>query len=101
MTPIERATEALIAQLRRQEPEKGGTYWVSAGDPANTVIDGTFDLLAIVRTVLQAIREPSEAMVEVVGNLEPKAGWWPDEPGQRNSPDEIWRAMIDAALEQG
>lgn len=56
-TIIERAAAAVAEELRRQEPEHGGTYWVDADNPLATVIDGTFDLQAIARAVLAAIRE--------------------------------------------
>jgi len=53
------------------------------------------------RAVLAVIREPSGGMLDATTYIEPRAGWWPDEPGDRNGPDEIWRAMIDAALSEG
>lgn len=55
----------------------------------------------VVRAVLQAIREPSEGMVEAAEDTrEPceSGGYYSED---LPSPDIVWKAMIDAALEEG
>lgn len=81
MTPIERAARALCA-LAGVDPNSTCDVHMP-GDP-----DAIFAWAGFrpqVRTVLQAIREPSEAMM-VAGECAPPEA------------TAIWRAMIDAAL---
>lgn len=47
----------------------------------------------IARAVLQAMREPTEAMLD--------AGWRVIGPMEGVAPDSIWQAMIDEALTSG
>lgn len=88
MTPIERAARALC-----ENPSE---------DPDEIVFmtDGTWiprwkAELWRVKAVLQAIREPSEAMAKAGAD---------DLPGNTNDPlwvAQAWTAMIDKALEEG
>ena len=60
------------------------------GHPPGATMDGKplwRDYLPEVRTVLTAIREPSERMLDVD----------PSGPIGRFYPEDVWRAMIDAA----
>lgn len=89
MTPIERASRAIIDAAQEQ-----GAY--VGGEPDNlrsVPIDGVIDAEAMVRAVLAAIREPSEAMKQVgygaAGDM--MTGCEPD----------AYTAMIDAMLEEG
>lgn len=78
-SPIERAARALCEL---------------DGNPPNATMEGKplwRDYVPEVRAVLTAIREPSEAMLAV------------DPAGPTGSiyPEDIWRAMVDAALLEG
>lgn len=55
-------------------------------------------LPALARVAIEAMREPTETMLKA----EPTKGWPLDcEPdGNAYAADEVWRAMIDAAVEQ-
>lgn len=94
MTPIERAARAIAQELVAQEPSHGGTYFVDADNPKAAVIDGTFNLDAIVRAVLTVLRESSEVM-ESAGMDEA------DKTSHGVVVGPIWQAMVDAAMEQG
>lgn len=67
MTPIERAVDAVDNYIGDMQASR-----------------------EIVEDVLQALREPSDVMVE--------AGRW---PGIADGPIACWQAMIDAALGEG
>lgn len=79
MSPIERAAHALCEL---------------DGNPPGATMDGRplwQDYAPEVRAVLAAIRQPSSAMVQAA-------------PDDRNRPiyaEDIWQAMIDAAIEDG
>ncbi|WP_031293679.1 hypothetical protein [Sphingobium sp. HDIP04] len=87
--PLERAARAIIDAAQEQ-----GAY--VGGEPDNlrsVPIDGVIDAEAMVRAVLAAIREPSEAME--------RAGWTADLPFTPSiKVGTVWRAMIDAMLEE-
>lgn len=51
----ERVIVAIIAELGRQEPDDGQSFYVNASNPAATVIDATIDLEAIARAVVEAM----------------------------------------------
>lgn len=90
MTPLERATQALCELHGRVSPETHPQFseaWRTLYMPQ-------------ARAVLQAIREPSVAM-EAAGYGNSKGD--PDNTGVVDNPrpDDAWRAMIDAALEEG
>lgn len=85
MTPIELASAAIIEALREQ-----GDLMDDCGAPEWAQVDGAFRVEPLVRAVLKAVREPSAAMVEAV----------PDDRNAPIYPEDIWQAMIDAALEQ-
>lgn len=99
-TPLERAALAIVADLERQSKEpyaarEGPGICLPCGAEEDEErglfkVDGAVDVPAIARAVLQAIREPSEAMANAVvdsefGAIEGVAG-------------SIWATMIDAAL---
>lgn len=79
MTPLERAARALYQRL--------GT---EIADPENLGEDERWpEFVDDARAVLQAIREPSDAMLDAAGKADPlecRSG--------------EWRAMIDAAMEE-
>lgn len=50
----DRIIVAIIAELGRQEPDDGQSFYVNASNPAATVIDATIDLEAIARAVVEA-----------------------------------------------
>ena len=56
------------------------------------------DAEALARKVIAAMREPTKGMVYAAYNLPGDPGFC-DEPGEPNTPEEYWEAMIDAALE--
>lgn len=92
MTPLERAARALCT-LDGKEPDVGEPFDVEAqpfGGPASSE-PSWLSYRDAARAVLQAIREPSDAMLDA-GDI------WTNE---QCSPDAIWQAMIDAALEEG
>jgi len=50
----------------------------------------------LVSAVIQAMREPTEAMIETVYDQSDPG--FCDEPGMPTAPDDVWRQMIDEAL---
>lgn len=90
MTLIERAYLALSANLKRQAGTKG---FASSDDGRYPVLDGCFDMQDAARAVLEAIREPSEAMVKAGKDALPAF----EAPLQADASD-CWQAMIDAAI---
>jgi len=77
MSPLERAARALCRL---------------DGHPENATMEGRplwQDYLPEVRAVIQAIRDPSHEMVQAV----------PSDTNAPIYPEDIWQAMIDAALE--
>ena len=93
MTMLERMAGAFAAHVRANAHGD----WIG-GDARCLEVDGTIDLPDALRAALLAIREPDEAMVAAAEELEPQTGWWPDEPGERNTPAQHFTAMIDAIL---
>ena len=100
MTPIDRATAALIAELRRQGEARGV---VVEDNGSSAQIDGSFLVEPLVRAVIAAIREPSEAqrsrglvaLKMAVGS--PDYDYAP----HQNDAAEVFTDMIDALLEDG
>lgn len=91
MRPIERAARAFIEECNRQNQEgPEGVYAYHYGDLTDVTIDGKVDMLALMRAVLLALREPSEGMV-IAGM---------DELDDAHRVRAIWQAQIDAALEE-
>jgi hypothetical protein len=99
MTSVERAARALAEALQAQEPQHGGTFHVDSDDLRATVIDGTFDLYALARAVIAAIREPSEGMVEAA--VLSTVDVWGDERDAGREFKIEFSAAIDALLEEG
>lgn len=97
---IHRATSALRESLQAEpilhvgeepqgwtlsdEPQHGVAGWSVAGN----VIRNQAHFEGLVRAVLRAIREPSEDMLSAAGGVTEGYG----------SPEDLWKAMIDAAL---
>jgi len=80
MSPLERAARALAER-------NDSAYWRGyVGD---------------VQAVLEAIREPTEGMTgaAVYSDLDIYWGYCAD--GRPGGPEDVWRAMIDAALGEG
>lgn len=79
MTPLERAVERIYSEVTK----------------ADRSID-KIEARAIVRTVLLAMREPSDAIIDAMRKTIPVDGheweWVPEDAA------DCWRAMIDAAL---
>lgn len=107
MTLIERAARALVVELQRQD----GVFTEDALAQERVVFDlglriqyidqNDVDCGALVRAVLQAIREPSEAMREAVDTDLDFPWWFRDAvAGGGEVTNSAWQRMIDAALEE-
>ena len=99
MTPLERAARALHkdyveGRIRMGVKPSDLPAWEDLGP------DGEFAFYAPARAVIEEIREASEAM-EMTGYGNSKCD--PDNTGivDNPRPDDAWRAMIDALLEEG
>lgn len=100
MTPIERATLAVIAELHRQGAARGVTV---EDNGLSAQVDGAFPVQPLVLAVISAIRELAppidDAGRDVTGGYPyaphdiPKLGYMQIAI--------IWHAMIDKLLEQG
>ena len=55
--------------------------------------------LAAARAAIEAMREPTEEMVESVRDHDNYWGYYAD--GRPSGPDNCWRGMIDTALSEG
>lgn len=55
MTKLDRAVAAIVAELRRQEPNDGQIFYLDASNTAATVIDATIDLEAVAQAVIEAM----------------------------------------------
>lgn len=94
MTPLERAARAIHAKSR----EMGGNFaqW-DFDDPERAKMREAY--IDLVAAVLQAIREPSEAMIDrfvsraLCVSVHGEGGW-------SNYAREQWKTMIDAALSE-
>lgn len=78
----ERVARALFKMFRSVPPQ--GEAWR--------------DYLEDAKTVIEAMREPTEAMV--LAGYDTGSPGFCDEPGENGTPAEVWDAMIDAALAQ-
>lgn len=92
-SPLEQAARAAASAEKRYVSQDGDSW-----DVVPMMEKARYQ--AIVRAVILAIREPSEGMELALDNLQPRDGWWPDEPGERNSPKQVWQAMLDALLSE-
>lgn len=99
MTPIERAARVLADKL--DCTARSGETVTSVDDLRNAELDiGHVDLFDVVRAVLQAIREPSEAMRDAVA-ADLDFPWWFQDAvagGGAGQTSCAWTRMIDAAL---
>lgn len=97
---IERVMAAFDAEVSRQSE---GTHrpWASKlHDDGTMTIDGVVDVKALARAAIEAMRDPSPAMVEAGMDFDEKSLFgsanWP--PTVEDYQTGEWRAMIDAAL---
>lgn len=89
--------ELSVTSLERAVRAVRDMEWDELGEPPNT-----HDCAReIVRTVLLAIREPSEAMVQAATSFETFEGKMQHNEHEAGVARETWQAMIDAALEEG
>lgn len=86
MTPLERAARAVREQIAFEQDEDDGDRFMVEGG-----LRGHEFFNEIARALIEAIREPSEAMI--------KAAW--SEASEGGDPPEIYAAMIDALLKEG
>ena len=100
MTPLERAARALCKihgidpDELRSDLERDTMGTVVSGQPAWRMFERDC------RAVLQAIREPSKAMVGAgAANMDHEGETSSQELQERSRA--VWQAMIDAALEEG
>lgn len=89
---IERGARALYDHLA-QGSFVGPYRSTNSGSNTETTLDGDFDLADLFRAALQAMREPTDAMLST-GCVDLGSG------GELNDKNlaQIWRSMIDAAL---
>lgn len=83
--PLERAIAA-VNNTSRVQDIAGDQVGVLGAEPLHVVVNPE----EVARAVLQAIREPSEGMIEAGLDL-----------GPDHDPERYFTAMIDAALEEG
>ena len=84
---IETLTTAIANELLRQSKDAV----VEVHDVEAAEINGEFNLEELAIAILEAIREPTDAMLTAAGGLtEGETG-----------PTQTWQAMIDAALADG
>ena len=98
---IERATQALIAELHRQGKARGV---VVEDNGVSAQVDGSFPVEPLVRAVIAAIREPSDAMLkqDVFSHFSFDAdGLEDNEYLDDDQMRACWQAMIAALLEEG
>lgn len=92
---IERIACAIASDLKAQADASRGLIFVNprAMEVLDGVtLDGVFDLLTVARAAIEAIRKPTDAMIQ--RGWQDGAGGW----GEGEEIPDIWRAMIDAAL---
>jgi len=89
-TMIARATQAALDELIQQAHHTKQNAYVGDDDVNDLLLDGYFDLTTVVRHVIEAMREPTEEMLQEYGF-----------PYTREMVTANWKAMIDAALKEG
>jgi hypothetical protein len=82
-------TDSIIERAAKILADVSDHEWAAAPEPKREFYRKT------VRAVLQAIRDPSEAMVQAGHDLD--SGIFDNEA----PPEQRWQAMIDAALAEG
>lgn len=93
MTPFERAIAA-INNAARIENITGDQLGVLGREPLHVVTNPE----EVARAVLQAIREPSEGMLEIGGS---EIVTERESLTSHRLSGEVWQAMIDAVMEKG
>jgi hypothetical protein len=100
---IERVVAAIAFELRRQSDEPDiQSPMVGPGLGDDLALEGYFNLKAITRAAIEAMREPTEAM-RIAGyeNAEHTLkSMGRDHPSGEESCGNIFSAMIDAALKE-
>lgn len=88
---VERVAAALSAHL--EQLAEGSAFYADGYEDETVIFDGSLNPQALVRRLLTAMREPTEAMLE--------ASLIDDGRGGDVCPSlalKVWQAMIDAAL---
>lgn len=92
--PIDRATQAVIAELHRQGAARGVTV---EDNGVSAQVDGAFPVQPLVLAVIAALRVPSSTMIQAAEEhaRELDAQW-----DAGTTPEVVWPIMIDKLLEQ-
>lgn len=77
----------MVDRVARAMREDLGLDWPYAGHE---------QLLGVARSAITAMREPTGLMVEAIDGFD--VYWEYIADGRPNSPNDVWRAMIDAAV---
>lgn len=99
MTMVERVAARMWAKKEEPTPPPRVSW-------ENAAPDERAFMLAIARAAIEAMREPSEAMVKRGADTEVMHSWG-SPPSRKGAgeyvadPESIWSAMIDAALAEG
>lgn len=87
---VERVARAIYEKANEQSPVVGTGH--AEADDGKTILDGAYDLLAIARAAIEAMRVPTEKMIA--------AGMTCESGTYEEDVPRIFTAMIDAALEE-
>lgn len=71
---------------------------LDSGEISDDANDARYRSLEQARAAIEAMREPTDKMVRSA--YECRDPGFCDEPGETQSPEECWEAMIDAALSE-
>lgn len=63
-TMIKKVARALATELQRQAEPPDFEQYVDARDMQNAILDGEFDLTALARAAIEAMREPTAGMLD-------------------------------------
>jgi endonuclease/exonuclease/phosphatase family metal-dependent hydrolase len=85
---VERVRDAIVEALIAGDFNAAVSDYDTANNPAMMRIDGHFDMMAVARAAIEAMREPTPEMRDRLWELYLN----------RVTLDEDWQAMIDAAL---
>lgn len=108
MTMIERVARAIYHQMDDHVKRYGSGCVESIADLNDVSIEGRVDLLEIAKAAIEAMREPTEAMVEAGG--EANYGWTRAESAERakeavfeehaSNAKVLYQGVVDAALKE-